>query len=45
MDNSRASSCLQDRDIQNLVNLLVSSNLETREGCLEIVADCFELAE
>lgn len=37
VDNSKASSCLKDRDIQNLVNLLVSSNLETREGCLEIL--------
>ena len=31
------SPSLKDRDIQNLVNLLVSSNLETREGCLEIL--------
>lgn len=31
------SSVLKDRDIQNLVNLLVSPNLETREGCLEIL--------
>ena len=36
-DNSARSSALKDRDIQNLVNLLVSPNLETREGCLEIL--------
>ena len=35
--NQSQESILKDRDIQNLVNLLVSSNLETREGCLEIL--------
>jgi len=28
---------LKDTDIQNLINLLLSSNIETREGCLEIL--------
>ena len=28
---------VREQDIQSLVNLLVSSNIETREGCLEIL--------
>ena len=36
------SKHLYDRDIQSLVNLLVSSNLETREGCLEILCTISE---
>ncbi len=28
---------VRDQDIENLVNLLLSSNIETREGCLEIL--------
>lgn len=28
---------VRDEDIQNLINLLLSSNIETREGCLEIL--------
>lgn len=35
--NERYLETLKDSDIQNLVNLLVSSNIETREGCLEIL--------
>ena len=36
-DGRAEQSALKDRDMQNLVNLLVSPNLETREGCLEIL--------
>ena len=35
--NERYLETLKDADIQNLVNLLISSNVETREGCLEIL--------
>ena len=28
---------VREDDIQNLINLLLSSNIETREGCLEIL--------
>lgn len=35
--NEKYLEKLKDRDIQNLVNLLISSNVETREGCLEIL--------
>ena len=28
---------VRDEDIQNLINLLMSNNIETREGCLEIL--------
>lgn len=35
--NEKYLQKLRDRDIQNLVNLLVSPNAETREGCLEIL--------
>jgi hypothetical protein len=28
---------VRDDDIQNLINLLLSNNIETREGCLEIL--------
>ena len=35
--NERYLETLKDADIQNLVNLLVSANVETREGCLEIL--------
>lgn len=35
--NEKYLEKLRDRDIQSLVNLLVSPNIETREGCLEIL--------
>ena len=35
--NERYLETLKDSDIQNLVNLLISANVETREGCLEIL--------
>ena len=35
--NEKYLERLRDRDIQNLVNLLLSPNVETREGCLEIL--------
>lgn len=35
--NEKYLDRLKDRDIQNLVNLLLSPNVETREGCLEIL--------
>lgn len=35
--NEKYLERLRDSDIQSLVNLLVNPNIETREGCLEIL--------
>jgi hypothetical protein len=35
--NEKYLEKLRDCDIQSLINLLVSPNIETREGCLEIL--------
>lgn len=37
MGNEKYLERLRDVDIQNLVDLLVSPNVETVEGCLEIL--------